>query len=89
MPGLTGPLDDNATELVAVLLGNLADLPFNAYFVDGVDIGLPALVVSYPGAFQVRGTAWPSVPGHAWRPVTGRAWAAVPGTAWRDIRRPR
>lgn len=90
MPSMTGPLDDNATELAAVLLGlNLSDLPFNAYFVDGQTIALPPLVVSHPGAFEIRGTAWPPVTGHGWWPVVARPWAAVEGTAWRDIRRPR
>jgi hypothetical protein len=82
---VTGVLDDNAVELVSQLLGNLADLPFNAYFVDGVDIALPALVRSFPSAFVIDGTAWPPVPGSAWRDVQGEGWHPVPGSPWRDV----
>lgn len=89
MPSLTGTLDDNAIELLVALLGNLADLPFNGFFVDEAEITLPALVISHPGAFEIRGSGWPAVSGRGWRPVSGRAWAVVPGMAWRDIRRPR
>lgn len=86
MPSLTGPLDDNALELVAALIGNLADLPFNAYFIDGIDIGLPSLIVSHPSAFRVLGSPWRPIGGTGWPQVTGASHRAVPGTAWPQIR---
>jgi hypothetical protein len=89
VPGITGVLDDNAVELVSQLLGNLADLPFNAFFVDGVDISLPVAVVSRPSAFMVTGTPWPGVLGTTWPQVQGRGWHAIQGSPWRDVWRTR
>jgi len=85
-PSITGLLDDNALELVAAFLGNLADLPFDGYFVDGVDLALPPPTTVFPATFPVRGTPWHPVLGTPWPQVRGHTWTPVTGRGWRQIR---
>ncbi|HSE47190.1 MAG TPA: hypothetical protein VLA89_17860 [Gemmatimonadales bacterium] len=82
MPSVTGVLEDNQIELVAQLLGNLADLPFNAFFVDGVDIAVPEPSTSFPSVFIVTGSPWTPIAGSPWQAIRGHGWRTVGGARW-------
>ena len=77
-PSLTGTLLDDTLDLNVLAGIDLGDLPFNAYFIEGVEIGIPVTHID-PGDPMdwIRGTPW--------RPIRGRAWPTVHGTEWRRI----
>lgn len=84
MPSITGTLDDNAIELVSQLLGNLSDLPFDAFFVDGQTLAVAA--VTFTPGLQVQGTTWHPIDAQSWRFIESLGWVQVPGQPWREIR---
>jgi hypothetical protein len=88
MPSVVGTLVDNRHDLDSDYGQALADLPFDAYYIAGVDLAVPEAIIARHSAFVVTGTRWALVHGTAWDAVRGRAWSKVLGSAWPIIRRP-
>lgn len=81
MPTLTGTLVDDAHDLDTLAGVALGDLPFGAYYIAGIDIGIPVSDVE-----PTDPDDW--IQGTRWQTIKGRAWPETVGTRWPMVRKP-
>ena len=77
-PGLTGTLLEDAHDLDVLANVTAGNMPFEAFYVSGIDLGVPASFIAptHPEDW-IRGTRWRFVRGHAWALVRGTRWPTV------------
>lgn len=80
MPSLTGTLVHDAHDLDSLAGLALGNLPFGAFYIAGIPIGIPVSDIEpAPPGDRIHGTAW--------SPVRGRGWTRITGTPWTPVRR--
>ena len=88
-PGLTGTLLDDAHDLDVLANVTAGNMPFEAFYVAGIDVGIPSSFIEPANPEDwIRGTRWPFIHGRRWPSVQGTQWDAVRGLTWGPVRGP-
>ena len=80
MPDLTGTLIHDAHDLDSLAGIALGNLPFGAFYIEGIDIGIPVSDIE-----PTDPDDW--IQGTRWHVIKGRAWSEIEGTRWPPLRK--
>lgn len=78
MPTLTGTLLADAHDLPVLANTTAGNLPFEAFYIEGIDVGVPVTDVPPTAPDDwIGGSPWDQIQGRTWTPITGTGWPEV------------